>query len=73
MLNDTLEGMDDEDLEDVANTEVDKILAEVLEGHGPLPVAPEPVRNAMLNPWLQTLVSNRTVSMVQLSYADCIG
>ena len=43
MLNDTLEGMDDEDLEDVANTEVDKILSEVLAGHGPLPVAPEPV------------------------------
>ena len=43
MLNDTLVGLDDEDLEDVANTEVEKILSEVLASHGPLPVAPDPV------------------------------
>ena len=43
MLTDTLDGLDDQDLEDVANTEVEKILSEVLASHGPLPVAPEPV------------------------------
>eukprot|EP00800_Vazella_pourtalesii_P022696 TRINITY_DN895_c0_g2_i2.p1 TRINITY_DN895_c0_g2~~TRINITY_DN895_c0_g2_i2.p1 ORF type:complete len:203 (-),score=67.92 TRINITY_DN895_c0_g2_i2:75-683(-) len=42
MLTDTLDGLDDQDLEDVANTEVEKILSEVLASHGPLPVAPEP-------------------------------
>ena len=46
MLNDTLEGLDDEDVEDVANSEVEKILTEIMEGAGPIPAAPnpEPVR-----------------------------
>ncbi|KAI6649069.1 hypothetical protein LOD99_6790 [Oopsacas minuta] len=42
MLTDTLSTLDDEDLEDVANSEVEKILNQVLESHGPLPIAPEP-------------------------------
>ena len=32
MLNDTLVGLDDEDLEDVANTEVEKILSDLCVG-----------------------------------------